>query len=102
LKGGWFQVAPVDIGAADQCPMSGGKSGNLCSLPVFRSLIDAVEKVRSMSLARNNRTDEIDLLNRSCAFYPGLESILLGDPAQNPFSTASIQLVHLNLAGQRG
>jgi hypothetical protein len=80
----------------------GGEERKLMLAASFSQFDRCVEKVRSMSLARNNRTDEIDLLNRSCAFYPGLESILLGDPAQNPFSTASIQLVHLNLAGQRG
>ena len=31
-----------------------------------------------------------DSVNRSCAFDARLESILLADPPQNPFSTASI------------
>jgi hypothetical protein len=49
--------------------------------------VDAVEKVRSMPPTRNNRIKETDFLNRSCAFDAGFESMLLGDPSQNPFST---------------
>jgi hypothetical protein len=54
-------------------------------------LDDAVEKVRSMPPTRNNRIKETDFLNRSCAFDAGFESMLLGDPSQNPFSTVSDQ-----------
>jgi hypothetical protein len=52
-------------------------------------LADTVEKGRSMPLARNYRISGADILNRSCAFHAGFESILLGDPSQNPFSTVS-------------
>jgi hypothetical protein len=48
-----------------------------------------VEKVDGMRPERNNRIVGDDLLNRSCAFGGRLESILLGDPPQNPFSTVS-------------
>src|ERR1039458_7573416 len=44
-----------------------------------------------MSPARNYRIAWANILNRSCAFHAGLESILLGDPSQNPFSTVSTQ-----------
>jgi hypothetical protein len=57
-------------------------------------MTDAVEKGLSMSLARNYRISGADILNRFCAFRAGLESILLGDPSQNPFSTASTHLGH--------
>jgi hypothetical protein len=40
---------------------------------------------------RNNRIVGDDFLNRSCAFGGRLESILLGDPPQNPFSTVSVK-----------
>src|SRR5262249_37666585 len=39
---------------------------------------------------RNNRIHEADFLNRSCAVDAGFESMLLGDPSQNPFSTVSV------------
>ena len=42
-----------------------------------------------MPPARNYRISSADILNRSCAFHADLESILLEDPSQNPFSTAS-------------
>jgi hypothetical protein len=44
-------------------------------------MTDAVEKVRSRPPARNYRINGVDILNRSCAFRAGLESILLGDPS---------------------
>jgi len=50
---------------------------------------DAVEKVGAMPVARNNRIVATGFLNRSCAFDACLESMLLSDPLQNPFSTAS-------------
>jgi hypothetical protein len=56
-------------------------------------MTDTVEKVRSMAPPRNNRNDEADFLNRSCAFDAGFESMLLGDPSQNPFSTVSVKNV---------
>jgi hypothetical protein len=40
---------------------------------------------------RNNRIVGTSLLNRSCVFDAHLESILLGVPPQNPFSTASVK-----------
>jgi hypothetical protein len=43
-----------------------------------------------MPLARNNRIMGANFLNQSCAFDARLQSILLGDPPQNPFSTASV------------
>jgi len=52
---------------------------------------DAVEKVGGMPSARNNRIMGADFLNRYCVFGTRLEPILLGDPPQNPFSTASAQ-----------
>ena len=58
-----------------------------------RSLwVDAVEKVLGMAALRNNRIIESDFLNRSCAFEACLELILLGDPPENLFSTASVIL----------
>src|SRR4030095_14651605 len=39
---------------------------------------------------RNNRIMGANFLNRSCAFDARLESMLLGVPPQNPFSTASV------------
>jgi hypothetical protein len=57
-------------------------------------MTDAVEKGRGMPPARNYRISGDDILNRSCAIHAGLESILLGDPSQNPFSTASTQSGH--------
>jgi hypothetical protein len=53
--------------------------------------VDAVEKGLSMSPARNYRISGADILNRSCVFHAGLESILLRDPSQNPFSTVSVK-----------
>ncbi len=46
-------------------------------------MTDAVEKVRSIRPTRNNRIIGVDFLNRTCAFDPHFESILLRDP---PFS----------------
>jgi hypothetical protein len=43
-------------------------------------MTDAVEKGRGMPPARNYRISGDDILNRSCAFHAGLESILLGTP----------------------
>jgi hypothetical protein len=57
-------------------------------------MTDAVEKGLSMPPARNYRINGTDILNRSCAFHAGLESILLGEPSQNPFSTPSTHLRH--------
>jgi len=54
-------------------------------------LTDAVEKVDDMPPARNNRIMGADFLNRSCAFDARLESMLLGGPPRNPFSTASVK-----------
>jgi hypothetical protein len=51
---------------------------------------DAVEKVRGMPAERNNRISGASFLNRTCAYGARLESILLADPPQNLFSTASI------------
>jgi hypothetical protein len=52
--------------------------------------VDAVEKVRDIPAERNNRIREVDFLNRTCAYDTRLESILLADPPENPFSTASV------------
>jgi hypothetical protein len=52
--------------------------------------VDTVEKVLGMAAQRNNRIIESDFLNRSCAFESFLELILLGDPPENLFSTASV------------
>jgi hypothetical protein len=49
-----------------------------------------------MPLARNNRIMGANFLNQSCAFDARLESILLADPPQNPFSTASVISDRLN------
>src|SRR5262249_42100367 len=48
----------------------------------YRLWADAVEKVRGIRLERNNRIIGADFLNRTCAFGPHFESILLGDPAK--------------------
>jgi hypothetical protein len=53
-------------------------------------LTDAVEKVRSMPPARNNRINKTDFLDRYCAFDTGFESMLLGNPSQNHFSMVSV------------
>jgi hypothetical protein len=60
-------------------------------------MTDAVEKGFSMSPARNFRIGWANILNRSCAFHAALESILLGDPSQNPSSTASTRSGHSQL-----
>jgi hypothetical protein len=57
-------------------------------------MTDTVEKVPGMSPARNKRIMGAEFLNRSCAFDARLESMLLGDPPKNPFSTASTQFGH--------
>jgi hypothetical protein len=57
-------------------------------------MTDAVEKVLSVAVPRNNRIIEGNFLNRSCAFDARLELILLGDPPQNLFSTASTHSGH--------
>jgi hypothetical protein len=69
-------------------------SGQSSCARVGPLLDDAVEKVRSMPPTRNNRIKETDFLNRSCAFDAGFESMLLGDPSQNPFSTVSTHIGH--------
>ena len=46
---------------------------------------------RPRYVARNYRISGADILNPSCAFDADLKSILLGDPPQNPFSTASVR-----------
>ena len=53
-----------------------------------------LKKASACRPARNYRISGADILNRSCAFDADLESILLGDPPQNPFSTASTQSGH--------
>jgi hypothetical protein len=58
-----------------------------CSRRVL--LTDAVEKVGDTPAARNNRIIGGNFLNRTCAFDAYLESILLTDPPQNRFLTAS-------------
>jgi len=42
-------------------------------------LTDAVEKVRGIPLERNNRIITVHFLNRTCAFHPHFESMLLRD-----------------------
>jgi hypothetical protein len=54
-------------------------------------LTDAVETVGSTASARNNRIPGDDFLNRPCAISGRLESMLLRDPSQNRFSTASVK-----------
>jgi hypothetical protein len=54
------------------------------------SRVDTVEKVGGVPLTRNNRIMGDGFLIRSCAFGGRLESMLLGDPPQNPFSTVSV------------
>jgi hypothetical protein len=65
-------------------------------------LADAVEKVGGMPPARNKRIASADFLNQYCVFGARLESMLLGDPLQNPFSTVSAtssrSVVELRLA----
>ena len=67
-----------------------GPSGHASSRQMSL-MTDAVKKVGGIPLARNNRIMEADFLNRCCSFNARLESILLGDPPQNPFSTVSTQ-----------
>jgi ATP-dependent DNA ligase len=59
-----------------------------------RLLTDAVEKVGSTASARNNRIPGDHFLNRPCAISGRLESMLLRDPPQNRFSTASTRNGH--------
>jgi hypothetical protein len=54
-------------------------------------LVDAVEKVRGITAPRNNRIIDGNFLNRSCGFGAYLELILLRDPPENLFSTASVK-----------
>jgi hypothetical protein len=68
---------------------AGREAKNICSVRALPVVSDAVEKVGGMPSVRNNRNAGDDFLNRSCAFGGRLESMLLGDPPQNPFSTAS-------------
>ena len=51
-----------------------------------------------MAALRNNGIIESDFLNRSCAFEACLELILLGDPPENLFSTASTKSMHYRIA----
>jgi hypothetical protein len=53
--------------------------------------VDAVEKVLGMATPRNNRIIDGNFLNRSCGFGAYLELILLRDPPENLFSTASVK-----------
>jgi hypothetical protein len=46
-------------------------------------------KPAACRLARKNRLAQVDPSNRSYAFYADLEAMLLVDPFENPFSTAS-------------
>jgi hypothetical protein len=55
-----------------------------------RVLTDAVEKVRGTSDKRNNKIINDDLLHRTCALDARIDSILLREPPQNLFSTASV------------
>jgi hypothetical protein len=67
-----------------------GNSGSDADIAKATRLTDAVEKVRSMPPTRNNRINETDFLNQHCAFDADAGfSMLLGDPSQNPFPTAS-------------
>jgi hypothetical protein len=57
-------------------------------------LTDSVEKVSKMklwnqSLKQSNPSNGV--LNRCCSFDARLESMLLEDPSQNPFSTVSVR-----------
>ena len=72
----------------------GGNPENICSFRALPVLTDAVEKVRSVLLPRNNRISEIDPLDRSYALRADLELMLPVDPSQNPFSTASTHFRH--------
>jgi len=72
-------------------PVIDSRFESICVLAACPLRVDAVEKGRGMPPARNYRISGDDILNRSCAFHAGLESILLGDPSQNPFSTASVK-----------
>jgi hypothetical protein len=62
------------------------------SRPSGPLMTDAVEKSPKETCRikiRNNRIKGANFLNRSCAFDARLESMLLGVPTQNPFSTVS-------------
>jgi len=74
----------------------GDNPDGICSLRAFPLLTDAVEKVGSTALARNNRIPGDDFLNRPCALSGRLESMLLRDPPQNRFSTASTHTGHVD------
>jgi hypothetical protein len=58
--------------------------------------VDAVEKVANRPSLRNNRIGNIEFLNRSCVFTSVLESMLLVQASQNPFSTASVKSGHVH------
>jgi hypothetical protein len=70
----------------------GGEAQIFCSLSALPVVTDAVEKVSAKKLWNSNlkRWNPANrFLNQDCAFVLGLESMLLRDSLQNPFSTAS-------------
>jgi len=53
---------------------------------------EVIEIIWPMSESGTKRIPANRFLNQDCAFVLGLESMLLRDPPQNPFSTASVKL----------
>ncbi len=89
-------MAPVEMGSPSDLNLDAAQSGgqNLgqphrsSKCPEWQVWVDAVEKVRGILLERNNQIIGVDFLNRTCAFDPHFESILLRDPPKIFFSTA--------------
>ena len=73
------------VAAMQQSRRDRGSCRHAANVVEPQPLADAVEKVRSVPSARNNRIILADFLNRSCAFDARFESILLAAAAQNPF-----------------
>ena len=71
-----------DVGCTSGIPQI---ADDLLHCPSWQSRADAVEKVRSILLTRNNRIRGVDFLSRTCAFDAHFESMLLGEPSKIVF-----------------
>ena len=61
---------------------------------------EVIEIIWPMSESGTKRIPANRFLNQDCAFVLGLESMLLRDPPQNPFSTGSVKLGHSAMSAQ--
>ncbi len=81
-------VASCRINPASE--QAAAKAMRLCNLHIIKRMAipvcacllmaDAVEKVGGILLRRNNRIVGVHFLNRTCAFRPHFESMLLRNP----------------------